>query len=402
MGALTLLYEDRRILVALKPQGVISTDEPGGMPERLRTLIGEEAGCVRAVHRLDQVVGGLMVYARSAAAASELSRQIRDHEFGKRYLAVVHGRPEAVSGSFQDLLYRSKRDRKTYVVPEMGKGVQPAELRYQLLETVGDLSLVEITLITGRTHQIRAQFAHHGLPLVGDRKYGDRNEPGDIALWSRYLLFCHPETGRQMEFSAPPPEEAPWDRFHMDIPAVPREELLDAVDQAGEPTGDLVARTVAHSLGIRHRTTHLWILRRRAGRVEVLLQKRSEEKDSFPGCYDISSAGHIPAGVDYVTSGLRELREELGLTALPEELILCGARTFTFKRSFHRRVFHDCQVSRVYALWRDLEPGDCRLQGEEVSEVRWFDYETLPELIRSHGIKSCIYLEELEMLRRAI
>lgn len=96
---------------------------------------------------------------------------------------------------------------------------------------------------------------------------------------------------------------------------------------------------------------------RRAGRVQLLLQKRSLEKDSYPGCYDISSAGHIPAGVDFIPSALRELKEELGLEAKPQELILCGVRRFEYRDTFHGHPFHDNQVSRVYALWRDVAPG---------------------------------------------
>ena len=105
-------------------------------------------------------------------------------------------------------------------------------------------------------------------------------------------------------------------------------ELLDIVDENGIPTGAVIDRETAHREGIRHRTAHLWLLRRREGQVQVLLQKRSMEKDSYPGCYDISSAGHIPAGADFIPSALRELREELGLQARPEELILCGVRRF--------------------------------------------------------------------------
>ena len=101
-------------------------------------------------------------------------------------------------------------------------------------------------------------------------------------------------------------------------------ELLDVVDENGIPTGETVERSIAHAKGIRHRTSHVWLLRRRSEGVEVLLQKRSDDKDSFPGCYDTSSAGHIPAGVDFEDSALRELREELGLTADSSELNDCG------------------------------------------------------------------------------
>jgi isopentenyldiphosphate isomerase len=103
-------------------------------------------------------------------------------------------------------------------------------------------------------------------------------------------------------------------------------ELLDVVDQNGNPTGEVVARTLAHTEGIRHRTAHVWLARRKKGQVEVLLQKRSAQKDSHPGCYDISSAGHIPAGIDFIPSAIRELQEELGVGIEASQLICCGDR----------------------------------------------------------------------------
>lgn len=178
-------------------------------------------------------------------------------------------------------------------------------------------------------------------------------------------------------------------------------ELLDIVDENGVPTGETVERGEAHRTGARHRTSHLWLLRRRGGRVELLLQKRSRQKDSYPGCYDISSAGHIPAGVDFVPSALRELKEELGLEARPEELILCGVRRFEYRDTFHGRPFHDNQVSRVYALWRDVAPEELRLQAEEVESVRWMEYEACLRAVRENAFPNCIRLDELEMLPNA-
>ena len=145
-----LLYTDARIVVCLKPAGVLSTDEPGGMPELLRRALGEpETGCVRTVHRLDRPVGGVMVFARSRMADSLLSRQEQAHTF------------------------------------------------------------VLIRLETGRTHQIRAQFSSRGLPLCGDAKYGAA-APGPLGLWSYRIAFCHPQTGRPLQFSHLPPAEDPW------------------------------------------------------------------------------------------------------------------------------------------------------------------------------------------------
>ena len=178
-------------------------------------------------------------------------------------------------------------------------------------------------------------------------------------------------------------------------------EILDIVDEQGRPTGQTVPRAVAHAEGIRHRTSHVWILRRHAGRVEVLLQMRCQAKDSFPGCYDISSAGHIPAGCDFVESALRELREELGLQARPEELILCGVRRFEYESAFHGRPFHDNQVSRVYALWRDVEPEALTLQKEEVERVDWMDYDRCVQGVSEGSFPNCIRMDELEMLRHA-
>lgn len=205
------IYQDRDILVCIKPARVLSTDEPGGMPELVRNALGDPAADVRTVHRLDRVVSGLMVLARSAQAASELSRQIREDQFQKEYLAVIHGHPSSPAGTLTDLLLRDKKERKTYIVQELSKGVQEAILHYQVLAASQDLSRVKIQLVTGRTHQIRAQFSGHGMPLVGDRKYSLLEDDCEIALWSHRLAFSHPFTGKPMEFTAEPPQIYPWD-----------------------------------------------------------------------------------------------------------------------------------------------------------------------------------------------
>lgn len=178
-----------------------------------------------------------------------------------------------------------------------------------------------------------------------------------------------------------------------------RMEVLDIVDENGIPTGAVVSREKAHAQGIRHRTSHVWLARKREGKLEILLQKRCEAKDSWPGCYDISSAGHIPAGVDFIPSALRELREELGVEATPEELIFCGNRRICSDSDFHGRPFHDRQYSRVFALWRDQE--EFRLQKEEIDSVRWMELEACLEAVRQDTIAHCIYPEELEMVKAA-
>lgn len=176
-------------------------------------------------------------------------------------------------------------------------------------------------------------------------------------------------------------------------------EILDIVDKWGRPTGEQVDRECAHALGIRHRTSHVWIVRKKDGRLQVLLQKRSREKDSYPGCYDISSAGHIPAGVDFIPSALRELKEELGYEAKAEELIFCGQRCFEFQDKFHGKLFRDNQVSNIYALWLDREPEEFTLQNTEVEEVRWFDFQECMEKVKKDQIPHCILGEELEMVQ---
>ncbi len=212
---LDILYQDDALVVCVKPFRVLSTDEPGGMPDLIREALGQPHAKVRAVHRLDQVVGGLMVYGLSAHAASELSRQIRENRFAKEYQAVIHWRPREDQGTFRDLLGRNEKTRKTYVTQTPAKGVQEAVLHYQLLDNRQGFSLVQIQLETGRTHQIRAQFSARGLPLAGDRKYSRYPDPKgwQIALWSNHLSFTHPETGEAMDFRLPPPETEPWTLF---------------------------------------------------------------------------------------------------------------------------------------------------------------------------------------------
>lgn len=205
-----LIYTDDDIIVCIKPAGVLSTDEPGGVPDLVREELGNQKADVRTVHRLDRVVSGLMVLARSSVVASALSMQIREGSFQKEYLAVIHGHPENDCGRFQDLLQRDKVERKTYVVTQQGKGVQEAILDYQTVSFSEEMTRVRIQLVTGRTHQIRAQFSSRGLPLVGDRKYSLNQDNCEIALWSYRLSFYHPVSDKRMNFQLEPPQVFPW------------------------------------------------------------------------------------------------------------------------------------------------------------------------------------------------
>ena len=214
--AMEILYQNANILVCIKPARVLSTDEPGGLPELVREALGDPKADVPTVHRLDRVVSGVMVLARNARAASELSRQIREDQFSKEYLAVVHGRPESPEGTLRDLLARDKARRMTFVAEAPGRGVQEAALSYRGLEYADGMSLVR--LHTGRTHQIRVQFSSRGMPLVGERKYAVLDDPCEIALWSAKIGFYHPETGEWAEFSKEPPATFPWTEFGKIIP----------------------------------------------------------------------------------------------------------------------------------------------------------------------------------------
>lgn len=204
------LYTDQDIVVCIKPSRVLSTDEPGGLPDLVREALGDVKADVRTVHRLDRVVSGVIVLARNAKAASELSRQIRENEFQKEYLAVLHGCPEKKRGTLKDLLYRDKARRMTMVAQEPGKGVQEAILDYEVIDKAEDISRVKILLRTGRTHQIRVQFSSRGMPLVGERKYAVLEDPSEIALWSHKIGFTHPTKKQWMVFSKEPPVCYPW------------------------------------------------------------------------------------------------------------------------------------------------------------------------------------------------
>ena len=179
-------------------------------------------------------------------------------------------------------------------------------------------------------------------------------------------------------------------------------EYLDIVDDKGIPTGQIIDRSTAHREGIRHRTSHVWIFRKQNGIVQVMLQKRSKNKDSYPSCYDISSAGHIPAGSDYIPSALRELKEELGLDVQASELIFCGKRQIHYKGNFNDVAFVDNQVSNVYMMWKDVEPKDLHIQKEEVEEVMWMDFVACRKAVKDHSMPNCIVEEELDMLQTAL
>ncbi len=199
-----ILYEDAAVLVAVKPPELISEQTPrgDGFADLLSAHVG---GYIGVVHRLDRGVGGVMVYAKTQAAAAALSRQIQEHRFQKEYLALVHGALAEKSGSMRDLLFHDRMCNKTFVVERTRRGVKEALLDYAVLqvresEAYGTHSLVKIRLHTGRTHQIRVQFSHRGHPLLGDGKYGARDRC-PIALFCHRLAFPHPVSKKELVFS---------------------------------------------------------------------------------------------------------------------------------------------------------------------------------------------------------
>ncbi len=189
-----ILHTDENIIVCIKPMGLDSEAE---VPGELRRLFSGE---IYPLHRLDKNVGGVMVYARTKAAAAVLSKQIQDGNMVKEYVAMVHGAPPQ-SGDWQDLLFKDSRKNKVFVVKRERKGVKAARLEFQRL-TDTDPALVRIRLHTGRSHQIRVQFASRGFPLVGDHKYGSRDEAIAPMLFSCCIRFsCF---GKDYEFEALP------------------------------------------------------------------------------------------------------------------------------------------------------------------------------------------------------
>jgi 23S rRNA pseudouridine1911/1915/1917 synthase len=203
-----LLYEDAALVCAVKPVGIPSQgDAPDAMPARLAAQLGLPA--VYPVHRLDQAVGGAILFARTPEAAARLSAALQDGSVRKEYLAVLAGVPESPEGTLTDLLFHDKVHNKSYVVRRRRTGVREASLSYRVLAARDGLALVRVLLHTGRTHQIRVQFSSRGLPLLGDGKYGSRDNRCGPALWSYRMELAEP----RRVFLARPPEEFPWNLF---------------------------------------------------------------------------------------------------------------------------------------------------------------------------------------------
>ena len=188
-----LLFSDKDIAVCIKPVGVDSEKQ---LSQMLTEALG---GDFYTVHRLDKNVGGVMVYARSSRSAARLSTAIQNGDMIKEYLALVHGTPDG--GVMEDLLFKDSSKNKVFVVKRERRGVKRAKLEYDVVRS-GETSLVHIRLHTGRSHQIRVQFASRGFPLVGDRKYGAKDEFAAPMLFSSKITFPH--QGESTTFEAIP------------------------------------------------------------------------------------------------------------------------------------------------------------------------------------------------------
>jgi len=176
-------------------------------------------------------------------------------------------------------------------------------------------------------------------------------------------------------------------------------ELFDIVDEYGNPTGETVERGVAHTEGIRHRTAHIWIARKVADKWQVLLQKRAMTKDSFPGRYDTSSAGHIQAGDEPLESAIRELGEELGIKATEDELNFVGTFRVQYEKEFHDKLFKDNEVAFVYVYLGEIDLNQVVVQEEELECVEWFDLDETYNECKAHNQKFCVPLKGLEIAR---
>lgn len=203
-----IIFEDDYIIVCIKPIGFLSQADSRGGESMITVLESHCGGTIYPLHRLDREVGGIMVYAKEKSAAAALSRDIADGHFKKEYIALIHGVPQEAKGEMQDLLFKDSSKNKVFVVKKERKGVKKASLKYEVISTTDfqneKLSVARILLHTGRTHQIRVQFASRKMSLAGDRKYGARDNFKEIGLWSYRLSFCHPKTKENLNFTADP------------------------------------------------------------------------------------------------------------------------------------------------------------------------------------------------------
>lgn len=210
-----ILYEDEDLLICEKPVGTLSqySDTFDSLPKRLSEA--HNGDYIGVVHRLDVTTGGVIVYAKKKQICAKLSRCLASDEYKKEYLAVIDGKLNDESGALRDYLYHDKSRNKSFTVKNGRKGAREAILEYKLIEYNPERqkSLVKVRLITGRTHQIRVQFASRGFPLCGDGKYGSRDNKCSCALWSCLCELPHPVSGKIICVMSCPADMYPWNLF---------------------------------------------------------------------------------------------------------------------------------------------------------------------------------------------
>lgn len=197
-----IIFQDKDIVVAIKPPEVLSQGDEKGRLNAIDILSQMTNSAIFPVHRLDKGVGGVMVFAKNSKAAAILSKQVTERTMSKTYLAVVHGEIKEDKAVLEDLLFFDRKKNKSFVVKRERNGVKKALLEYECLEKSADKNLVKVNLITGRTHQIRVQFASRGNSLYGDRRYGAKDDAKEIALFSNEISFNHPSSKEKLTFSA--------------------------------------------------------------------------------------------------------------------------------------------------------------------------------------------------------
>ena len=206
-----ILFENRDFAVCVKPVGVASQCD--GADDMVKLLTEQLKTALDAIHRLDTEVGGVMVFAKNKKSAASLSREIAERRFVKTYLAVAEGIPAEQEGRFEDLLFKDSRKNKSYVVKRERKGVRKVSLDYKALAEADGKSLVKVRLNTGRSHQIRVQFASRKMPLAGDGKYGSCDNRCTVALWSAEIEFNFNKEKYTFE-SKPDFAAYPWNLFN--------------------------------------------------------------------------------------------------------------------------------------------------------------------------------------------
>lgn len=220
-----VIYEDNQILVVVKPKN-IPVQEDNSKDEDLLTKLKnylvkkynkQGNAYLGLVHRLDRPTGGVMVFAKTSKSAARLCEQIKTEDFQKVYFAVVSGTPRLKQSTLINYLKKDEKNNIVKVCTQLEEGAKQAILSYQVLETLGDRSLVKINLQTGRSHQIRVQFASIGCPVINDQKYGSGSSKGNLALWAGILSFIHPVTHEKLTFKvAPEVDDKAWQNFNLD------------------------------------------------------------------------------------------------------------------------------------------------------------------------------------------